>query len=129
MRRKEGPAARTPPARGGIDTYFDHRHRMRRPGAQTYWEHRHRMRRTSAGPAAVTPPTRQGTEAYWHYRCRMRPQDRSKDRRVLLPCPWEAKLGGAATLRAPTAQKLFAAICRGFCGEASPIEPAINIAA
>ena len=32
MRRNGGPAARTPPARGGIDTYFDHRHRMRRPG-------------------------------------------------------------------------------------------------
>jgi len=32
MRRNGGPAARTPPARGGVDAYFDYRHRMRRPG-------------------------------------------------------------------------------------------------
>lgn len=31
-RRKEGPAARTPPARGGIDAYFGYRRRMRRSG-------------------------------------------------------------------------------------------------
>jgi hypothetical protein len=33
MRRKGGPAARTPPARGGDDAYLGYRHRMRRPGS------------------------------------------------------------------------------------------------
>jgi hypothetical protein len=78
--------------RKGAEAYCEHRHRMRRSDTETHKGDRRRMRRTNAGPAAVRPPAQRGTEAYRYYRCRMRPQDRSEDRLVLLPCPWEAKL-------------------------------------
>lgn len=48
---------------------------------------------------------------------------------VLCHCPGGAKGCKGATRNAPTTQKLFGALCRGFFPEARQIAPAINIAA